>query len=69
MVCEEKYNLKLICIDNMNDINENLIYELKLEINFCICGCEVCLLKECSVDLEKGKFWYVVCCLDEMCGY
>lgn len=49
--------------------NQNqAIYELKPEINFCTCGCEARLVKERSAESEKGKLRYVVRCLDEMCG-
>ena len=54
---------------NMNDTNENPIYELKPEINFCTCGCEARLIKERSAESEKGKLRYVVRCLDEICGH
>lgn len=53
----------------MNDTNENPIYELKPEINFCTCGCEARLVKERSAESEKGKLRYVVRCLDEICGH
>ena len=52
----------------MNDINDNPIYELKPEINFCTCGCEAILVKERSAESEKGKLRYVVRCLDQICG-
>lgn len=53
----------------MNDIEENPLYELKPEINFCTCGCEARLVKERSAESEKGKLRYVVRCLDETsCG-
>lgn len=49
--------------------NQNqAIYELKPDINFCTCGCEARLVKERSAESEKGKLRYVVRCLDEMCG-
>lgn len=49
--------------------NQNqALYELKPEINFCTCGCEARLVKERSAESEKGKLRYVVRCLDEMCG-
>lgn len=55
--------------DNMNDTNDNPIYELKPEINFCTCGCEARLVKERSAESEKGKLRYVVRCLDQICGH
>ena len=53
----------------MNEINDNPLYELKPEINFCTCGCEARLVKERSAESEKGKLRYVVKCLDEGCGH
>ncbi len=51
-----------------NQSQNQAIYELKPEINFCTCGCEARLVKERSAESEKGKLRYVVRCLDEMCG-
>lgn len=53
----------------MNETQDNPLYELKPEINFCTCGCEARLVKERSADSEKGKLRYVVRCLDEVCGH
>lgn len=54
--------------ENQTQNQNQAIYELKPEINFCTCGCEARLVKERSADSEKGKLRYVVRCLDEMCG-